>query len=220
MSTLFFDLDGTIVNSERGILASARFTLARLGIDPPADEALRRMIGPPLRVMLGTLLGAPDHVETGVRIYREHYGREGLLACDPYPGIGEALARLHGAGHTLFVCTSKMESFARTIIAHNGLTGLFDGIHGAQMGGAGDDKRELLRDILAHRAIDPADAAMIGDRREDIIAGASNGLTTIGVLWGYGDAIELTSAGATALCPNVAELHAILEHSGAQARTS
>jgi phosphoglycolate phosphatase len=210
MATLFFDLDGTIVDSARGILASIKVTLKEMGYEPPSDDNLRRVIGPPLRPTLAKLLGGSEHVETGVQIYRDHYRREGLVACDPYPGIDDELRRLHAAGHTLFVCTSKMEAFAQVIIERVGLRDLFEAIYGAQMGGAWDDKRELLAHILSQRNVDPARSIMIGDLREDIVAGRTNGLTTIGVLWGYGEAAELTAAGATAICPTVADLSAVL----------
>jgi phosphoglycolate phosphatase len=210
MAALFFDLDGTIVDSARGILASIKAMLKAMGRELPSDDDLRRVIGAPLRPTLAKLLGGPEQVETGVQIYRDHYGREGLVACDPYPGIGEELRSLHAAGHSLVVCTSKMETFAQAIIERVGFGDLFDAIHGAQMGGAWDDKRELLAHILSQRNKDPARSIMIGDRREDIVAGRTNGLTTIGVLWGYGDAAELTAAGATTICPTVADLSTVL----------
>ena len=40
---------------------------------------------------------------------------------------------------------------------------------------------------------------MMGDRRHDVEGAREHGIDTIGVLWGYGTAEELTSAGAIAL---------------------
>jgi phosphoglycolate phosphatase len=214
MSTLFFDLDGTIVDSARGILASIKFTLEAMGIAPPPDESLRWVIGPPLRPTIAQLLGGSERVETGVRIYREHYRSEGLTASEPYLGIREELQRLHNAGQRLIVCTSKMQSFAHAIVERVGFGDLFEAVYGAEMGGAGDDKRELLARILSQRNDNPKRSVMIGDRREDIMAGQSNGLATVGVLWGYGDMAELSAAGATAICHRVTDLGQILGRDG------
>jgi phosphoglycolate phosphatase len=49
-------------------------------------------------------------------------------------------------------------------------------------------------------------AVMIGDRSEDIRAATSNGITGVGVLWGYGSERELLDAGAAAVCTTPAEL--------------
>ena len=46
---ILFDLDGTITNSEPGILASVRYALGKLGAAEPDYPTLRKFIGPPLR---------------------------------------------------------------------------------------------------------------------------------------------------------------------------
>lgn len=51
---------------------------------------------------------------------------------------------------------------------------------------------------------------MIGDRKFDIIGANEVGLDSIGVLYGYGDAEELTEAGATYLAANYQELETLL----------
>jgi phosphoglycolate phosphatase len=208
MATFVFDLDGTIVDSARGIFTSLRHTLASFGAAAPDDATLRRYIGPPVRVVFEQLLGSDANPDDGVRAYREHYAREGITLCEPYPGIGEQLARLKEGGHTLFVCTSKLETFALTIIEHIGFTSLFEAIYGERI--AGEHKPELLARLIREHGIDPASALMIGDRREDIFAGQKNGLATLGVLWGFGDLDELTAAGANAICERVDTLSATL----------
>ena len=41
---------------------------------------------------------------------------------------------------------------------------------------------------------------MIGDRSHDIVGARSNGMTAIGVLYGYGSEDELRDAGADHIC--------------------
>lgn len=209
MATFVFDLDGTIVDSAHAILGSIRFTLESVGAPAPDEASLRRVIGPPLRVAFASLLGDRGDVDHCIRIYREHYARDGLAASDPYAGVGAQLARLKGEGHALFICTSKLETFAQTIIDRIGFAPMFDGVYG-EAPGASDHKAELLARLVREHAIDPSRAVMIGDRREDIVAGQRSGLATLGVLWGYGDLEELTAAGAGAICGQVDDLSPIL----------
>src|SRR5262249_30615895 len=121
-------------------------TLAAFGVAAPDDATLRRYIGPPVRVVFENLLGADADPDHGVRAYREHYAREGIALCEPYPGIAEQLTRLKEEGHTLFVCTSKLETFALTILERIRFTEMFATIYGERI--AGEHKPELLARLI------------------------------------------------------------------------
>ena len=48
--------------------------------------------------------------------------------------------------------------------------------------------------------IEPARMVMVGDRANGMLAAAWHAIPGVGALWGYGDAAELSEAGATVLC--------------------
>ena len=50
VALILFDLDGTLIDSEIGIVDSIQYALERLGAPIPPREELRAWIGPPLRV--------------------------------------------------------------------------------------------------------------------------------------------------------------------------
>lgn len=50
MTSLLFDLDGTLVDSSIGILNAFRYTFKQMEIDCPDDLILSTYIGPPLEV--------------------------------------------------------------------------------------------------------------------------------------------------------------------------
>lgn len=210
MSTLLLDLDGTIADSADGIIDSARAALAEFGIEPALDDDLRWIVGPPLGPSFAKLLGGVGPVEQAIARYRRHYSERGLLACKPYPGMVTELHRLRDAGHTLVVCTSKLTSFAQRLVDHFAIGSLFAGVHGTEPGRDGEGKVALVARILAQRGLDKHQCCMIGDRREDVQAGRDNQLTSIGVLWGYGDLAELVDAGATAVCDAPRNLGALV----------
>jgi phosphoglycolate phosphatase len=196
-AALLLDLDGTILDSAPGILACARATLAEMGADGPPADAMGWMVGPPLRPSFARLLGGTARVEEAVARYRTLYAAQGVAAARPFAGMEAALEALATHG-PLYVCTSKMTAFARDMIARNGLTRHFAAIHGADPAGAHDDKAALMGWMIDAYGLSPDRCVMIGDRAEDVRAGAAHGLATVGVLWGYGDAAELEEA--TALC--------------------
>ena len=72
-AAILFDLDGTLVDSEPGIRASARAALAALG-HQPVDFSIAELIGPPLEEVMAVILGRfdDDRVAEGVQAYRAH----------------------------------------------------------------------------------------------------------------------------------------------------
>jgi phosphoglycolate phosphatase len=202
---VLLDLDGTLIDSYPGILASCRAALRALGHEPDEDLDVRRFIGPPLEDVMKILLQSygDDRIGEAVAAYRQHYGENGFLGSVPYPGIGESLEEMKRSGLPLYLATSKRAVFASRILDHLKFAAYFDGIHGSGPGGAFDHKPELLAHILSKHGLSPSHSVMVGDRRYDISGAHAVGMRGLGVLWGYGTRDELESAGADALvdCP-------------------
>lgn len=198
---LLFDLDGTLTDPGQGIVACLRHALVSLGHAPPAEAELQRFIGPPLRDCFGALLGCDDDgpITAAVDAYRARFTEIGMFENLVYHGIPEALAALQSRGARLFVATSKAQVFAERILRHFGLADRFTAIHGSELDGTRSDKRQLIAHVLASEGLRAQDTVMIGDRRHDMIGAIGNGVLPIGVLWGYGSASELTTAGASRL---------------------
>jgi phosphoglycolate phosphatase len=204
-TALLVDLDGTLTDPAEGIVGAFRHALAAMGRPAPSEEDLHWIIGPPLRGSFARMLGGPEGAERALELYRDRYGETGLFEAVVYPGIPEALAGLKAAGVALFICTSKPLVYASRILDHFGLARFFDGAYGSTLDGRLEDKAELIAHVLAERRIAPEAAAMLGDRKHDVLGAASNGLPTIGALWGYGGEAELAAAGAAVLCKTPAE---------------
>jgi phosphoglycolate phosphatase len=123
-----------------------------------------------------------------------------MFSATVYPEIPAVLSRLKADGHRLIVCTSKPHVYARPILEHFELADYFAAIHGAELDGRRDDKSDLIAHIIETERVDASKAVMIGDRLFDINGARANAMRSIGVLWGYGSAEELSAAGADALC--------------------
>lgn len=206
MTTIFFDLDGTLTDPKPGITRSIRYALQKLDHPViPTEDELTWCIGPPLRSSFVKLLGE-DSADRAVSLYRERFSDIGLYENRVYDGIGEILTTLGQSGHRLFVATSKAHVFADRIIDHFGLRPYFGRVFGAELDGTRADKSHLLQYALQETATDPADALMIGDRSHDMIGAGNNGIRGIGVLYGYGSRDELIGAGARHVCATPAEI--------------
>lgn len=210
MATLFFDMDGTLIDSAVGIGRCVAHALTRMGLPVPPPAQMRHWIGPSLRTSFAPLLRDPQRVEQAVRHFRERFDAVGWAEHEVYPDIAEAIERLHAAGHRLAVVTAKHEPFARRIAAHLPFGHRFDDVVGAAPDGGRSHKPELIAEALQRLAVEPARCWMIGDRHLDIEGARHHGLHHVGVLWGFGDEAELRGAGALRLARQPHELPALL----------
>jgi phosphoglycolate phosphatase len=212
MQAVLLDLDGTLLASRDGIIASLRAALRELGREPDPAQDLDWVIGPPLPDVMAKLLGefGDDRVEMAITAYRRQYESSGLDS-PLFPGVPALMEQLAGSGRRVFLATSKPVHLARRILSLHRLTGYFHGMYGARPDDSGAEKPELIADLLAREAVDPRRSVMVGDRRYDISGGHANGMRAIGALWGYGSREELEEAGADALADSPTELFGVIE---------
>jgi phosphoglycolate phosphatase len=205
ITTLFFDLDGTVSNNAVGIQRCLNYGLARLGYKTLTAEQTIPFIGPPFRESLPKKFEGID-VELVLHLYRERYTEHGWLENELYDGMTDAIRTLYAQGFTIALCTSKPRVFAEKIIERFELTRYFDGIHGPELDGRFDKKTDLLTHLVGHYSVDPAQSIMIGDRDKDVEAARHANTRSVGVLWGFGNRAELETAGAARIVDNPAQL--------------
>jgi phosphoglycolate phosphatase len=204
---VIFDLDGTVWDSEPGIVASLAHTLERLDLPVPPASELVPHIGPPLHLMLADLGVPADRIDDGVAAYRERYLASGVFESSLYPGIESVLGALADRGVRLATATSKGEVPTATMLDHFGLRPYFEVVGAATMDGTATTKTEVLaRALAALGHPHPALCRMVGDRHYDVVGAARFDIPCIGAAWGYGGAEELRLAGAIAVAERPAEL--------------
>ena len=121
---IFFDLDGTLIDSGEGIMNSVQYALKKFGIEERDRERLRLFIGPPLIDSFMRYYGFDhDMAVKGVEYYREYFAPKGIYENRPYDGIPEMMQALKDEGKKLYLATSKPEPYATEIVRHFGLLG-------------------------------------------------------------------------------------------------
>lgn len=202
-----FDLDGCLIESRFAIIPSMRVAFAQLGMETPPDEELHGLIGPPLESGVADLLRRrgedPRRAADLVLAYRADYRQHMLDRTPLMPGMAGVVEKL-AAERTVCVVTSKPAVLSREILRHLGLLDVLAFVEGPNLSMEHETKTETLRRALARIPL----SFMVGDRHHDIDAGRAHGLTTVGVLWGMGDAAELAAADHVVATPE--ELLAVL----------
>lgn len=197
---ILFDLDGTLTDSGPGIMNAAAYAMEHYGLR--ADkETLRRFVGPPLLDSFRDFCGFDRaKCEEAILVFREYYAPKGIFENSVYPGVPEMLETLLGAGKRLAVATSKLDSAARLVLEHFDLAKYFELASGSLADNTRTTKAEVVAWALETLGVtDRSRALMVGDREHDVLGARENGLDCLGVLYGYGDAAELSGAGAIAL---------------------
>lgn len=201
MNNLFFDLDGTIINSEPGIMKSLKYMYNNtLGYVPHDDDTLRKFIGPTLGASFekydGIGLNDPKAREM-FNTFREYYAVDGWSQFDVYAGVKDMLKDLSGDGKQVFIATSKPEVFAKKIIDQIGMKPYIRHVFGAS---DDEETRTLKEDVIAYGIrktsvnLNSDNLVMVGDRSSDIVGAHKNNLKAIGVTYGFGTQEELDEA--------------------------
>ena len=208
---LFFDLDGTLVDSGEGIIKGIEYSLAKFGITVEDNSVLRTFIGPPLVDSFRQNYGfETEKAMLAIKYYREYYNEIGIKEAYVYNGLVETLQALKNKGYVLAVATSKPEVLANRVLEYFGLAKFFDTISGASLDERLSHKDVILDYALKKYGVDRAKCLMIGDRKFDVLGAKANSIDCLGVLYGYGDLPEMEKAGATYIVKTPAEILELL----------
>ena len=200
----FFDLDGTLADTDRDIREAWKAALDDLGLDCPDFDA-KFVAGPPIDEM--TRLLFPDRftprLADAIRAgFARHYDADGFPNTHEYPGILDEVRRLKARGDTVAIVTNKRFAGATAMARHFGWDRVFDGLYAGDMFPAGKlRKPELLAHAMRELGAEPKASTMIGDTAGDFEAARKNGIRSIAVPWGYGRPEELAAADLIARPP-------------------
>lgn len=208
---VFFDLDGTLTDSAEGIINSVEYSLNRLGITDYERSDLYRFIGPPLHDSFKEFFGLSEEKCTeGIRLYREYFSVKGIYENKLYDGVRELLEKTKASGRIVVLATSKPQEFAEEILRHFDIAKYFDHIAAAEMNGKRNRKEDVINYALEISGAEREETVMVGDRNFDILGAKSAGISSIGVLYGFGTEAELREAGADFIAKTPKEVFELL----------
>ncbi len=205
----FFDLDGTLADTDLDIRVSWKAALADLGVDCPNFDR-DFVAGPPIEEMAKKLLPDTYTDALGAAIRERfgfHYDHDGFPNTFEYPGVLDAVRRIKAAGARVFIATNKRFEGARAMAEKFGWMDVFEKLYTGDMHKNDPAigkmrKTELLAFILRELGAKPEDCVMVGDTVNDFEAAAKNGIESVSVAWGYGTEAERREASRLARTPS------------------
>jgi phosphoglycolate phosphatase len=184
---LVFDLDGTLVDSQRDLTEAVNATRAWMGLAPLPQEKVSRYVGNGAPVLVQRAL--PDASEEdwsrGLQYFLEYYREHMLDSTTLYPGVREALDQLHGAGVPLAVLTNKPIRFTLQMLEGLQLDLHFFRVYG---GNSFPEKKPHpmgLDALIAEACAVRKRTVMVGDSAVDVETARNAGVRACGVRWGF-----------------------------------
>ncbi len=185
-STILFDIDGTIIDTESVIISSLQEALSQVTGRSYSHDDLRFILGIPSTEALAQL-----HLsETQTAAVKEVWPQ--LLATKQrqvtvFATMRRTLAHLQHRGVQLGIITSKSDSELANEFTFFGLNDYFDVIITAQANVAPKPAPDPINLALAELGVDPADALYLGDSIYDMQSAKAAGVSFGVATWGAFD---------------------------------
>lgn len=209
MKNLFFDFDGTIANTQEGIVNALEYMADKMDLENLSLATYQKFIGPALVDSLERFypnLPKADYPQA-IKTYQAFYNDKVVYQLKIYDQMENTLQDLQADGYKLYVSSVKPESLVKQLIPHLGLEQYFSGIYGA----SDDETTRNTKKAILHYGLDDSqvlasESIMIGDRMTDMEGGVANSVHTLGVTYGFGDYAELSNAGADYIVNKVVDI--------------
>ncbi len=203
---IIFDLDGTLVDSSGGVIASTNYALIQLGQPPRSPEEIKRFIGHPLEEMFESFTNAP--MEKLKEKFQEKARETVIPSAQALPGTDVVLRLLYQARYRMAVATTKYIDHTKGIIDKMGWSPYFaataSGDEVAHVKPAPDSVLLAMRRLGA--AADKT--VMVGDTVNDIKAAKAAGISVIAIRSPFGDD-DLNSHHPNMLLPRFTDLKTV-----------
>ena len=183
MSLLFFDLDGTLVDSRQDLAESINAVRATYNLPPLPQELIVSYIGDGIRILLTRAIPEipKDSIDEAVSRMAVIYGKHLLDNTTLFPNVKTTLQEL-SRRHTLILASNKTTEPSQIILEGLGIAQFFSEICGSCM----KPDPTVLLEALAKHHCSPADAWMIGDNHTDLAAAANSGMHSCFCAFGFG----------------------------------
>lgn len=208
---VFFDLDGTLVDSLADIAAAVNGALEELGLPGCPEADYRHKVGNGIRKLCQRALpaGREDLLEDLIAGYRRRYGENCRERTRPYAGVEALLKTLRAAELKTAVITNKpADQTARvmTLFRENAV----DLVFGQQEPFPVKPDPASFFHVAEKLGLKPGEVVYCGDSDVDIRFAHNAGALGAGCLWGFRGREELEAAGADLLAADPDELKAML----------
>lgn len=201
-SVIIFDLDGTLIDTQRGIVEVFTGVLKSMGIVIDNTLDIKATIGMPLEQAFSNLLGVEindELVNYSIEQYQILFKETILPRAQElvFPGVVAGLAQLKTQGCTLAVATSKIYRSAEALLKAAGIRGYFSLVVGADQVTERKPHPEMGLLVMKKLGALAENTIMVGDTTHDLLMANGAGMRSIAVTYGVHDVEKLKSAEPT-----------------------
>ncbi len=189
MKPLFFDLDGTLIDSKLDLANSVNAALSHFNLQTLDNELIYGFVGNGVKRLLVDCLkhhNRMDILDEFYAYFLEHYHKHLLDNTKPYDGVFDVLNVLYGK-YIMFIVTNKSEVFARKISDSLGLSEYFADIVGGDTFENKKPHPEPILKLKEKHKLDIKDSFIIGDSENDILTAKALNLRIIWASYGFRD---------------------------------
>ena len=175
---IIFDMDGTLVDTERLGFKGWDLAAAELGADVPRELAVS-FVGHNEPAVLAMLTDAIGDADLARRVFDLHWQKRRELAeteLEAKPGALDTLRALKAEGYRLAVASSSGREIIEINLSRAGMLGYFDAITAGTEVENGKPAPDIFLLAAQKLGIEPARAAVIEDSPNGVRAGHAAGM--------------------------------------------
>ena len=184
---LIFDLDGTLIDSQRDLIHSVNAMLLEMGREQLHEDTISGYIGHGAPQLVGRALGegsSTEEREHALKFFLGYYEDHKMDTTCAYPGVPEALEQL--AVFPMAVLTNKPVRVSRRILDALGLAKYFRAVYGGNSFETKKPDPLGAQTILRELGAAPRQAVLIGDSEVDVQTARNAGTLAVAVNYGFG----------------------------------
>lgn len=205
--TVFFDLDGTVLDTVPDIRAVLNGTLAAFNLPPVSERQTKEFVGNGAYELVRRAAG--ENCENLQEIYARYVAD--FAACENglstlYDGEEEVLSALKERGVRLGIVTNKPQKATLNVYEKFFKRFGFFYVQGQEEGVPLKPSPQGVLNAVEKFALDKRECLFVGDGETDVLTAANAGLDCVSVLWGYRTREQLLKAGATRFAENFKKL--------------
>lgn len=205
ITTVLFDLDGTIVDTNELIIQSFLHTLEGITKKVYTREDIIPHMGFSLYEQIKFFTGL-EQIEDLVVKYRAFNVAKHDELVTQFPYVREALAELQARGIRMGVCTNKMRATTLMGLKLCGLDSFMETIVTVEDVAQGKPNPEMIVKALGQLNVSATESLMVGDSQYDLIAAHEAGVASVAVAWSLKGEAHLRKYDPTYLIHDIREL--------------
>lgn len=206
---VIFDLDGTLVDAYRAIVASLNYTLGRLKYPLKDPLSIRRAVGWGDKALVRPFVGKKD-LSRALGIYRRHHKRSLRQMSRLAKGARKLLKFLKVKGYRLAVASNRPYRFTLIIIRHLKLDKYFDFVLCGDQVKNSKPAPDMIIKIMRHLKVGRHQTLYVGDMDVDIKTANRAGVNSIAVLGGSSSISSIKKEKPYKIIKNISILRRLL----------